>query len=284
MLFLEYKPSDHWTQRKRERADEVFDITLSEDFYTSDDNKEEVNAKLIKAIGDAVNKRLVSFIHETDVEREKYNVTVVATVQLLRNKKTYSPLLKALSETDGVKSENLGNSYVAFTKDDVLLTLLLLPENQITKESLVRRAINHAKKAKNEILKPEDVAVHFRTDSLTRLSADHILKTSDEKPLGRITDPSQLPYKVRGDYRNSSESQESYFTHKEYGKGKIIASEEGMPSTGIWDSITVKFPGNPTPKIFNRLYTTTYFRMHPTTVRECIQILETLTGKRVELA
>jgi len=280
MLFLEYKPSEHWILRKKERADSIDGIELPEDFYIPEDNKEEVDQKLISAIREAVNKRIVSFVHEEDIEREKYNITVIATVQLLRNKKTYSPILKATSGGN----ESLGNSYIAFTKDDMLITLLLLPESQITKEFLIRKMIHHAKVTRKENITQDDVSVHFRTDSLIRLSADYILKSKEEKPLGQITDPSQLPYKVRGDYRNSSRTQESYFTHKDYGKGKIIASEEGMASTGIWDSITVKFPGDPAPKVFKRLYTTTYFRTAaPVTVHECITALEILTAKKIEL-
>ncbi len=94
-------------------------------YCNNEDNKEEVNQKLIAAIRDAVNKRLVAFTHEVDVEREKSNITVVATIKLLRNGKTYSPVLKVTSTTDEKEGENFGNSYVAFTQDEILVTLTI---------------------------------------------------------------------------------------------------------------------------------------------------------------
>lgn len=279
---ISHDPKHHWPQRKRERVDELFDVELPDSFYVPEDNREEIKTKLLEAVKQAVNKRISLFVHETDLEPEKINVTLLAVVEILRNGKTYKPILRALSSDGDDVSENTGNAYVAITQNNMLYTLLLLPDAKASKEELVGRAIRHARRTKGQDATSEDVAVTIKPSATVKLSADHILKPKADEPVGRITDPSQLPYKVRGDYRNSQPGQPSMFDHRDYGKGKIIASEKGMASTGIWDSITVQFPGQPKPMVFKKLYTTSYFRSL-VKAEAYISILQKLTGKEIKL-
>lgn len=279
--YISHDPNHHWPQRKRERVDELFDIELPDSFYAPEDNREEIKAKLLTAIKQGLDKRISLFIHETDVEPEKYNMTILAIVDILRNGKVYKPVLRAMSTTGDDSAENSGNAYVAYTKDNALYTLYLVPESNATKEFLTRKEIRHQSK-KGIIVTSEDFAIHTKPNAAFKLSADHVLKAKVDEPVGRVTDPSQLPYKIRGDYRNSQPNQPSIFDHKDYGKGKIIASDKGMASTGIWDSITVQFPGLPQPKIFKKLYTTSYFRSL-VKMESYLNALQYLTGKRVVL-
>lgn len=275
-------PSHHWNQRKRERVDELFDVELPDAFYTPEDNREEVKAKLLTAIKQGLDKRISLFIHESDVEPEKYNVTVVAIVELLRNGKVYKPILRATSVTGEDTSENAGNTYIAITRNDVLYTLMLVPEAAADKEKLVRKAIWHAQKTKGEIITYDDVAIRVAPTANFKLSADHTLKAKSNEPVGRPTSPSELPYKVRGDYKKHSPGRPSFLDHDKFGRGEIVASDPGMMSTGVWDSVTVKFPGHPDLKTFKKLYTTTYFRSLQKT-ESYIRALEKLTGKKIVL-
>lgn len=278
---ISHNPNHHWPLRKRERVDELFDVELPDNFYLPEDDRDSVKTKILNAIKASMDKRITLFIHEADVEPEKYNMTVLAIVEILRNGKSYKPILRAVSNSGEDTSESSGNSYVAITSNNALYTLLLLPEAKAEKGELVGRGIRHARKNGQNITS-EDVVVHFKPNHVLKISADAILKAKADEPVGRVTDLSQLPYKVRGDYRNSQPNQPSIFDHKDYGKGKIIASEKGMASTGIWDSITVQFPGFPQPKTFKKLYTTTYFRSL-VKAEDYVRALEKLTGKRIVL-
>lgn len=297
MEILDYfKPGgsdNHWHQRVKERLDELIDIILPDDFYKPEDNKTEVNKTLLTAIRRIVQERVASFSQQSDLEPNKQNITIIATIHLLRNGKTYIPSLKVLDTKEGEESENFGNSYIAITTENFLVTLMLVPEDKATKENLIRRTINHARKSKDQVIGPNDIAIHFAPKHLVTLSADHLLKKGEEPSIHAITNPSQLPYTVRGDYRKSTPGQDSIFTHKEYGKGKIIATEPGMSSRGKWDSITVQFPSQPSPKTFKNLYTTSHFRSLPGKVpvaesidkrrADYIRALSILTGKTVVL-
>lgn len=288
MYILEYnipQATDHVSERKKERLDNLLDVILPSDFYQNNENKQEINKILLDSIKTVVNKRINDFIHNmSDTDHASYHASVVAQVQIVRNDKIYTPVLKAISETkQGDTKSNEGNTYVTISKSNTLYTLLLLTNPDPA--SLAKQVVNHAQQQKNDNISSEDVVVRTMPNALIKINADYVIKRSKEPQVvpTAITSPDQLLYKVRGDYRNSS-ADPSFFEHKKYGKGKIIASEKGMASSGIWDSITVQFPGQPKPIIFKNLYTKSFFLAHPQVKAEAyIRLLSALTGKKVVL-
>ena len=73
-------PEHHWLLRKRERVDELFDVELPDGFYMPQDDKDSVKTKIINAVKAAMDKRIALFLHDSDVESTKTNLTVLANI------------------------------------------------------------------------------------------------------------------------------------------------------------------------------------------------------------
>ena len=87
----EYKLSNHWLDRKRERID-AMEIFFPLELFSSIENKEEIRSLLIEKIKFGIKTRLLAYemLHDTDALST--NVTVFARISLKKDGKIFLPI------------------------------------------------------------------------------------------------------------------------------------------------------------------------------------------------
>lgn len=266
----------HFEQRRRERVDQA-DISFPSAMFSPDDDKKLITQLLTKEIKSRINENIKNLIQaEADEDPSKDYITLVAQITVKKDGRIYRPVIKARSYQ--------GSGYLVFSNNNRLITIELVEIPVDVAKTVSDHVRNRQREGKDitqqnvEYRKAPSFVIHIEVEKLL----DKHLTT--KKPAKQL-EPEDLPYKVRGDYRNSTATQDSYFIHDLYGKGKIISSDPGgMTSTGTWDEIVVEFPNRPQPMRFTNLRTKTYFRRTAAeSVDKLIGILEHLTRSKVIL-
>jgi hypothetical protein len=248
----EYVFSDHYKERKQSRVENL-EVVLSSDIYNSGENKDEIKEIIVEAIKRALKGRVMSFEMSNDVTAAKASVTIVAKIQLKRNGKIYSPVIKTTAS--GKTYE--GNVFVGITKGNKIITILNIKEDDADRASLVKRSIENAKNETGEVISGQDIEIKENPRYVALLDVDFLInskKSTDNAP-AKIETPEDLPYKVKKDYVKSSAGRPNFLQHKEYGRGEVISSEKGMG--GRWNNVSVKFPSG--IKKFKTIYSIDYF-------------------------
>jgi hypothetical protein len=245
-MLNEYIITKHWDQRVNDRAVNISEIVYPPAIFENVENKEELKAALDERIKKIIRARLLAYQVLQDADSSKYVSTVIVSIQLRKSGKLYSPIFKVEGGD--------GNTYVGLSHNNTLLTLLVMPKEKIDPHSLTQRAIAHMKGTISE----DDVEVKTASNYEALLDVDSTIQqmtAGKEAPMGVPKTAQDLPYKVKKDYLKSTPGRPNFITHKDYGRGEITQSEQGMG--GKWNNVIVKFPIG--VKTFRTLYADNFF-------------------------
>jgi hypothetical protein len=161
---------------------------------------------------------------------------------LVVNNKKYPLQLFAISTKvtksgDIVDINNIGGLYFCIIKNNTLITLLLL--DQEDDSDLYYQIKHHSDLKKDDNITPN---IYNLSEYIYEIDLDELMGNSKEvKPDYDLIDPSSLPYKLRTDYRKDAN-----FEHENFGTGKIINTSAGIggkgDSRGKIDWVDVKYP------------------------------------------
>jgi hypothetical protein len=257
--FKEYVITSHWQDRVTERVANIADISYPSEIFEGVVNKDELKTALDDRIKKIIRSRLAAYQAGQDQDPSKYYSTLIVSIQLRKGGKTYIPTIKT-SSTVGSTDESKGydgNTYVGMSHKNTLYTLINIPQDKIDPHYLAQKTIQNMK-TKGLHLTEDDVEVVFATNYIATLDVDatiNQLAAAKSGPMGVPKTPEDLPYKVKKDYVKSSPGRPNFITHKDFGRGEILSSEQGMG--GKWENVIVKFPsGN---KTFRTLYSSSFF-------------------------
>jgi len=245
----EYKISDHWAIRRNERIDGM-EIIYPSAMFSETDDKETIKKVLDEKIRFGIRTRVVAYQMLHDTESQQTNVTVFAQVQLKKDGKIFTPIIK--STADG--KTYAGNVFIGITKNDTLITLLNIPMNVADPVSLAKKAAAHLGNTP-----PEEISVKTLDKALMTLDVDFLVKakeSADNAPKKEFSQEN-LPYKVKKDYIKSSPGRPNFITHDVFGRGEIKSSEQGM--NGKWNNVMVQFPTPVGLKRFPTIYADAFF-------------------------
>ena len=254
--------STHYSKRKAER-EEILDIIISSkahEGYNLDDVKDKLipllKSKLLSQLGVLENK---------DIDASKtYNIGYQVFFPRIENQGKLYPIqmiTKATAGDSSVEKENKGIIYGAIIKDNTLITLIIL--NDASGPFFKEKIIEHDKRIGKVNNKETKIFKDSNCDFI--INIDELFGKKVEKPKEEKTEEGSLPYKVKTDYRVSTPSTPSVFTHKEYGKGLIIGTSEGSKGTnsrGIIDWVDVRFKPQGKPAFterFNKVRSNIYY-------------------------
>jgi hypothetical protein len=204
---------DHWQDRVKERGNILDIINFPKDYPVS---KQEV----ILQIQEELQSRANRLLKLKDFPASIPNIVGYKLMKpILIYENSRIPLqLKVKYITNEIEKTNTGISYVALISDNMLLTLLLLnDDDDFTIES---NMTNHQEREKRN--KPVKIVT----------SPDYeFLITPKIETIKTLIDPNTLPYIVKASYRVGSN-----FTHKDYGTGKVVAAASSGTRSGEPDS------------------------------------------------
>jgi len=258
-------------------------VNFPPNFFKAGEDVKLLEKLFYEKLHDGLQERWLRFLHEFDLKQEQYYIVKIAQLMVKKDGQIRPDVTLSATAPVGhtdVSATYTGTVFVGISKNDVALgTIKLVYPDDITSGKVARDHIAHLQ---DEKLTVQDFEVEGVTKfpliiDVDRLIDDDIKRKTQIKS-GPKT-PNDLPYKVRADYRNSTSTTPSFFTHKDYGKGKIIHSDPGMTSTGRWGRIDVKFPDGKTREFYP--YTTSYFSRKQN--ESLIKKLEQLSGKKVIL-
>jgi hypothetical protein len=204
---------DHWQDRVRERGNILDIINFPKDYPVS---KQEV----ILQIQEELQSRADRLLKLKDFPASIPNIVGYKLMKpILIYENSRIPLqLKVKYITKEIEKTNIGTSYVALISDNMLLTLLLLnDDDDFTIESSITR---------HRYGKLSDTPAKIVT------SPDYeFLITPKIETTKTLINPATLPYSIKASYRVGSN-----FTHKDYGTGKVVAAASSGTRSGEPDS------------------------------------------------
>lgn len=240
----------HYNERIAQRT-EIKDILFPEGFFKPEDDKALIKKLLLERINKSIKeKAIASKGIDFGIQPGNYGCIIVGVYKIKKDGKIFTPTLVA-------NDKDQGNTFIAVASSSNLITFILIHES--SPSDLYKRMASHIQREENIFVSEDKVQIVTMDKAAVTYDVDFLVKAAQTPMVQTIpTKASDLPYEVRGDYRNSTAGQESLFKHKQFGTGKIIESQGGMTSTGIWDYIKVKFPDK--IREFKKLYTKSYFR------------------------
>lgn len=285
-LLFEVFGSAHWKQRKQERVDKA-SLSMPSNFWDKDDDKTQVLQILQKAIFAKVEDNIKFFISSVaDKDPAKHYITVLANIKVKRNGKIFDPIIRAKSSGKyGGLKDNEGNVYVTVSQNNTAFTLLLLPNNKSDANTLTNAHINNHKRERGEDLSIHDVVYRKLPKFVIVIDFDYEMHLANASRSTKKLSIKDLPYTVRTDYRTGAD-----FVHKQYGKGKIVATSSGSKgkgdARGHLDWIDVDF-GKPfvkggkltTIRRIDNIYTNIHFKesiMHKNKTVSAQQLAESI--------
>jgi hypothetical protein len=245
----EYKLSEHWLTRKRDRIDNM-EITYPPELFVQTDDKIAIKSLLDEKIRFGLRTRALAYEMLHDSDSTQFNVTIIARVQLRRNSKIFTPIIKTVA--DG--KFYIGNVFVGISKGDTTITLLNVPESLSDYTALAKKTMEHMGNTSSE-----NIVVKTLEKANMILDVDFLIKAKENAANApkQITSPNDLDYKVKKDYIKSSPGRPNFITHKIYCRGEIKSSEPGM--SGRFNKVVVQFPAPYGIKTFPTMYTDSYF-------------------------
>lgn len=218
---LEFKP--HWKGRVEERGAILDILNFPKNYPIS---KQEV----IKLIEEELIKKTTKL---ENLEKLPISIPYQVGYKILKPLLNYEgsniPLnMKVEYTVKDEKKIGTGISFVAVIDNNVLTTLMLLPQDD---DATLEISMKHHRKREYQDSKKIKI--------LTSQSYKFII-TPEEKTIQSTINIKDLPYKLRTDYRKGEK-----FEHNTYGKGIIINTSSGVggkgDSRGRLDWIEVKF-------------------------------------------
>jgi hypothetical protein len=203
----------HWSDRIRERGTILDIINFPKDSPIS---KQEVIEQIENELLSRTSR--LEKLQKFPISL-KYKIGYKLMKPILSYGNNKTPLeLKVKYTTNDVEKIGIGTSYIVIITDDMLITLMLLKEdNNIEIEAALSK---HQERKKFN--KPPK--------TLTASNYEFII-TPKTKTTKTLINPTTLPYKIKTSYRVGSE-----FTHKEYGVGKVVAAASAGTRSGEPDS------------------------------------------------
>lgn len=212
----ELKLTKHYVDRKSERKN-ILDIPNLTQQMVGDKNIQETKETLINQIEEELLKRL-SYLENLKTIPISFKEIVIYKILkpiLLSQGEKYNLLFTTESTTNDTVKSYTNECYYALIGDDKLITLMGGTGDD---SEIEEKSIEHLKNTKKPI-KP--IKILTLTDFNYILSLD---KPTQEPPL---TNPDDLSYKLRTDYRKGAD-----FEHNEYGKGTIVTTSAGSGGKG----------------------------------------------------
>lgn len=262
-MLNEARQSDHYRQRKAERSN-ITSVSLPAESYEGYSFKD-VQPKLIEAIKERLAKLLRAFESRSDdFPGGNLRVLPILVPKLVNKGKQYPVGMSVTYTKGGEPVQGRGSAYVLIVRNNVLITLLLVPEESIQPGKLEAIAKDHIKREQPQLL-DNPITVTKTKSAVFPIDIDTLIQGEEVGLSTATVGKEDVPYTVRTDYRKGAD-----FEHNQYGKGKVVTTSAGVKgdpgASGVLDWVDVDF-GKPyvksgqltTVRRIPNVYTKTYW-------------------------
>jgi len=217
MNLFEYNSTRHYLDRKKERSD------IKNVFYPKEINeiypKSELDPNIIKHVREKILIKLKSYESVgKQMKGSDYKSIILYQPSLKLDNQNYLLNLKVFAkDKNGKLVPNIGNKYVIITSGNNLITFMLYK----SQEDVLQKSLNHLRREGYDVQTSQVKVVDTRQESDV-ININELMEGKELKKEKADIEKSDLPYKVRTDYRKGAT-----LDHEKYGKNKIINTSNG---------------------------------------------------------